>query len=372
MKLADRMTGEVIDVYLFVATLPYSQYSYVEPCLNMKEASWLTCHSHMFDFFGGTTVRTVCDNLKTGVIKHPREGDILLNEAYEALGNHYSTAIMPTQVRKPKQKASVEGTVGKIATAIIARLRNELFYSMDDLKTSVGKVLKEFNDEPFQKRNGSRTAIFLQDEKASLRELPTLPYEIAKWFYGRKVYLDCHIAHDKNHYSCPYQYVGKSVDLKVSESLLEIYHQNERIATHRRFPDYMANSWSTHTEDMPDHFQRMEWDDQRIRSWAVSIGASTAEVIDRIFSVVQIKEQAYNSCLSVLRLSKAYSKERLEIACALGLTKFRSPRYRHLKSILAANDDKIYLEKQKKTDANHETVGYVRGASYYGGNHDDQ
>ncbi|MFA5384788.1 MAG: hypothetical protein WC364_09025 [Eubacteriales bacterium] len=102
MKLVDRMTGEIITVYLFVATLPYSQYSYVEPCLNMKEVSWLNCHIHMYEFYGGTTIRTVCDNLKTGVVKHPREGDIILNEAYEALANHYSTAIIPTQIRKPK------------------------------------------------------------------------------------------------------------------------------------------------------------------------------------------------------------------------------------------------------------------------------
>ena len=371
MKIVNRMTGEIVDVYLFVATLPYSQYSYVEPCLNMREASWLNCHIHTYEFWGGTTLRTVCDNLKTGVIKHPREGDIILNEAYEALGNHYTTAIMPAQVRKPKQKASVEGTVGKIATAIIARLRNELFYSLDDLRTAVAKTLKEFNDEPFQKRNGSRTSIFLQEEKASLRKLPAMPYEIAKWFYGRKVYLDCHITHEKNHYSCPYQYVGKPVDLKVSESLLEIYHQCERIATHHRFPDYVTNGWSTHEEDMPDHFQRMEWNDQRIRKWAVSIGINTAEVIDRIFDGVKIKEQGYNSCLSVLRLSKAYSKERLETACTLALTKFRSPRYRHLKSMLAANEDRIYLESQKKTAAKNEDVGYVRGASYYGGHHDD-
>jgi len=187
MKLVERATGEIIDIYLFVATLPYSQYTYVEPCLNMKEATWLNCHVHMYEFFGGTTVRTVCDNLKTGVIKHPREGDIILNEAYEALGNHYTTAIMPAQVRKPKQKASVEGSVGKIATAIIARLRNDVFYTMDSLKVAVAKVLKEFNDEPFQKRSGSRSEIFFQEEKASLRPLPSLPYEIADWINGRKV-----------------------------------------------------------------------------------------------------------------------------------------------------------------------------------------
>ena len=36
IKYVDSNTGEIIKVYLFVATLPYSQYSYVEPCLDMK------------------------------------------------------------------------------------------------------------------------------------------------------------------------------------------------------------------------------------------------------------------------------------------------------------------------------------------------
>ena len=372
MKLIDRVSGEVITVYLFVATLPYSQYSYVEPCLDMKETSWLNCNIHMYEFFGGTTVRTVCDNLKTGVIKHPREGDIILNEAYEALGNHYSTAIMPAQVRKPKQKASVEGTVGKIATAVIATLRNKTFYSLDVLKAAVSSALKEFNDAPFQKRSGSRTEIFLQEEKSALRELPALPYEIAEWIYGRKVYPDCHVAYKKNHYSCPYQYVGKQVDLKITESFVEIFHKGERLTTHNKYQDYVCNAWSTHAEDMPDQFQQMDWDDQRICSWAASIGNSTSAVIDLIFASVKIKEQGYNACLSVLRLSKSYSKERLEAACSLALTKFRSPHYRHLKSILASNEDMIYANDQKRNAAVNETKGYVRGASYYGGHHNDQ
>ncbi|MEA4924057.1 MAG: IS21 family transposase [Syntrophomonadaceae bacterium] len=369
MSIVDRNTSEVIPVYLFVATLPYSQYSYVEPCLNMKQETWLRCHVHMFEFWGGTTIRTVCDNLKVGVIEHPREGDIILNEAYEALGSHYFTAIMPAQVRKPKQKASVEGTVGKIATAIIARLRNEIFYSLDSLKIAVFKRLKDFNDEPFQKRSGSRTEVFRQEEKRHLRELPALPYEIAQWFYGRKANLDSHIAFQNNRYSCPYQYVGKEVDLKVTDTLVEIYYRQERINTHRRFPEYVTNQWSTHPEDMPDHLQRPEWDDERIRNWARSIGSYTSEVIERIFSNVNIKEQGYNSCLSVLRLSKTYSNERLETACELALTKFRSPRYRHLKAILDANQDQIYLESHKSVKSAEEvdTVGYVRGPSYYGG-----
>ena len=82
MSYVDIETGELITVYLFVATLPYSQYSYVEACLDMKQDTWLRCHIHMYEFFEGVAIRTVCDNLKTGVIKHPKEGDIEIGRAH--------------------------------------------------------------------------------------------------------------------------------------------------------------------------------------------------------------------------------------------------------------------------------------------------
>jgi len=44
------------------------------------------------------------------------------------------------------------------------------------------------------------------------------------------------------------------VDLKVSDSFLEIYFKGERIASHKKYPDYVKYSWSTHAEDMPDQF----------------------------------------------------------------------------------------------------------------------
>ena len=68
----------------------------------------------MFKFFGGTPVKVVCDNLKTGVISHPKNGEIVLNDAHLALSEYYNIAIMPTGVKKPKHKANVEGSVSKI------------------------------------------------------------------------------------------------------------------------------------------------------------------------------------------------------------------------------------------------------------------
>ena len=367
MSYTDASTGEIITVYLFVGTLPYSQYSYVEPATDMKMDSFIRAHVNMYNFFGGVPTRLICDNLKTGVVAHPKEGETVLTQDYEALGAHYVTAIMPAGVRKPKQKASVEGTVGKIATAIIAKLRNEVFYSFDDLKAAVHKKLYEFNHAEFQKREGSRYEAYL-DEKEFLHPLPAVPYEIATWVYGRSVNIDYHVVFEHNRYSCPYQYAKKKVDLRVTDTKVEIYSGSNRIATHSRFAAGRKNQYSTHVEDMPEKFRFTPWNEERIQKWASSIGKYTSETVNRIFEGVEIKEQGFNPALSVLRLSSKYSEARLEAACEFAINGgIRKPRYHHLKSILAANQDQIYLERKKGEKSSSPVMGYLRGSDYYAG-----
>ena len=367
MRYIDTSTGEVITVYLFVGTLPYSQYSYVEPTLDMKMDSFIRAHVHMYEFFEGVPTRLICDNLRTGVVSHPKEGEIVLTQDYEALGEHYTTAIMPAGVRKPKQKASVEGTVGKIATAIIAKLRNEVFYSFPDLKAAVSKKLYEFNHDDFQKREGSRYEAYLE-EKEFMHPLPAIPYEIATWVYGRSVNIDYHVVFEYNRYSCPYQYAKKKVDLRVTDTKVEIYSGSNRIATHNRFAAGRKNQYSTHPEDMPEKFKFTPWNEERIQKWASSIGTYTGEVVERIFQTVVIKEQGFNPALAVLRLSNKYSEARLEAACEFAITSgIRKPRYHHLNSILAANQDQIYLESRKTKKNTGAPMGYLRGSSYYAG-----
>lgn len=75
MRLTDPVAGQAMRVYLFVATLPFSRYAFVEPALDMRQDTWLRANAAMFDWFGGSVPRIVPDNLKTGVIKHPAEGE---------------------------------------------------------------------------------------------------------------------------------------------------------------------------------------------------------------------------------------------------------------------------------------------------------
>ena len=94
---------------------------------------------------------------------------------------------------------------------------------------------------------------------------------------------------------------------------------------------------------------------------AEQIGPSTAIAIQRIFEGVKIREQAYNAVNAVLRLEKAYGAERLEAACAFALTRFHSPRYRQLRTILAEKLDAGAITKNEDSTES----GYIRGANYY-------
>ena len=200
MKYRSRDTGKDIPVHLFVATLPYSQYVYVEGTESMSEKDWLTCHVNMFRYFGRSPIKIICDNLKTAVIKHPRKAPAVINESYLSLAEHISVAIIPTQIKKPKQKASVEGSVGKITMHVIAKLRNEEFTSLKELNAAILKVLDEFNNKPFQKRSGSRKSVYETEEKPCMRELPMMPYEVCEWSYGHRVGPDSHIWFSKCQY----------------------------------------------------------------------------------------------------------------------------------------------------------------------------
>ena len=361
MRLVDPATGEVRKVYLFVACLPFSRYSYVEPTLDMKQDTWLLCHVHAFSFLGGATPCIVPDNLRTGVTAHPRAGEPVLNAAYEELAAHYGSAVIPARVRRPRDKPSAENEVWAAATYVIAALRDEVFTDMAALRAAVARRVAEHNDAPFAKREGSRREVFEEVERPLLRPLPAEPFEVCEWVYGRKVQANCHVAYARNYYSVSHLLVGSTVDLRVTEGKVEVFSGGERVATHPRFPSYARNRYSTRGSDMPEGRAWSDWDAPRIRAWASRVGPSCSELVDRVFACYEFDEQGFNAALAVLRLSRRYTPARLERACGMALaTGKRSPRYRDVEPVLRSGQDRAPAGEASGD------CGYVRGAGFYG------
>ena len=124
MHLVDRDTGEIVDVHVSVACLPFSKYLYAEGFLSMDEESWLTAHVHAPDFIGGVPEQLVPDNCKTAVTSHVRGRPAVVNRSYADMAEHYGCAVVPTRVRAPRDKANVEAGVG-VVTRCQAKLKNE-------------------------------------------------------------------------------------------------------------------------------------------------------------------------------------------------------------------------------------------------------
>jgi transposase len=367
MRLIDPVTGQARTVFLFVGCLPFSRYAFVEPTLDMRQDTWLRAHVVMFEFFAGSVPRIVPDNLKTGVLKHSREGEIVLNDAYREMAAHYSAAVLPGRVKKPKDKASVENTVAHVATWVIAGLRDRQFTSLPELKAGVTERITAYNAEPFQKRPGSRHSVFTAEEQPLLSGLPAVAYEISRWAYGRRVGRNAHVAWQRNYYSVPFVHIGAKVDLRITDRTLEVYRGPERLSSHLLLPLGSANEYRTNDADLPAGDRYRQWDPARVRQWAERTGPGAVVVVNRIFESVAVDEQGLDAALAVLRLTRRYSGDRVEAACQLVLTgRVRSPRYAHLQPILATGQDKSAGLRAPRTEED-EHGGYVRGADYYAG-----
>lgn len=180
--ITDPDTGKIVDAYLFVGVMAYSQYAYVEAFINEKQKAWIAAHVHMYEYFGGVAKILVSDNCKTAVVHNGGWYNQQLNTVYHEMAEHYGTAIIPARVRKPKDKPNAEGSVGSISTWITAALRNEQFFSLTELNSAIREKLEAFNARLFQKKEGSRLSLFRDEELPLLAPLPATPYELADYF----------------------------------------------------------------------------------------------------------------------------------------------------------------------------------------------
>ncbi|MEH7026134.1 IS21 family transposase [Bacillus wiedmannii] len=371
LNLIDCETGQNEKVYLFIATLPYSQYFYVEGFMDMKMDSWLSGHIHAYEYFNGVTDALVSDNLKTGVIKADRL-DPILNEAYRQLADHYHTVIVPARVRKPKDKASVEGTVGFVSRYIIASLRNYQCFSVVELNNRIHEKMEEINKTPFQKRAGSRESVFLEEELPFLHPLPQKTFQLSEWKTA-KVQLNYHVQVDRMYYSVLFEYVQDNVEIRLSKDLVEIYYKELRIATHKRLHSPLGQH-STNTAHMPEnHLKYLEHTPENSLTWADNIGENTRKLVEIILDST-IEKKALRSLLSLQNTLKKHSKSELETACETAVSVASNPTVSLVNTILKRNREKTEISSSDE-NIGHEVsqdYGFTRGARYFGSGKSDE
>jgi hypothetical protein len=92
---------------------------------------------------------------------------------------------------RPRDKPRAEFTVLLVCRWVLAHLRHQRFFSLDELNGTIRPLLTDLNDRPFQKLPGSRRSAFESLDRPAMRALPTTPYVYAEWKRYRPLSTHC-------------------------------------------------------------------------------------------------------------------------------------------------------------------------------------
>lgn len=318
-------------VYAFIMVLGHSRHMFVWITLTIDRRAWVQAHIEAFEFFGGVPRRVVLDNLKSGVLK-PDIYDPKFNRTYEELSRHYGFIVDPARARTPREKPVVERMVPYARGSF---WKGREFGPLEEMQASARRWCLEVAGRRVHGTTGLQPlAHFREMEEPALKPLPLEPFEMTTWTRA-KVGPDCHIQVGRSLYSIPYLYVGKTVDVRLTETMVQCFLEEEVVKVHSRVAPGRRN---TDWRDYPPEKARIlrenpEW----CRRRAAETGESVAWVVG---TLLDGHAQHYlRQARGVLRLIDVYGRERLAAACQRARA-FGDPSYRTVKGVLERGLDR--------------------------------
>ncbi len=363
LSYIDMSTGEVIECQVFVACLPYSDYSFAMAVRSQCVEDFLYALSCCLQSFGGVPQMIVSDNLKSAVIKANRY-EPELNRCMEDFANHYGCTVVPTRAIHPKDKALVENQVKLIYQRVFAMIRNIIFHSLGQLNDAISQKVLNHNQTRMQLKPYCREERFLSDELHLLKPLPEQVYEI-KYYRDYKVANNNHIqlSEDKHYYSVPYIYIGTQVKVIYTRSMVRIYAEGIQIAVHSR--DKSMGRYSTDREHLCSAHNHYN---DRSPTYYVNKAKQESLVfggfIELLFMQGKHPEQLYRSCDGLLMLCKKTELADFEKACQMAIRN-EQLTYSFVKNVI---ENKMTKQTDQDLSTNIKplpTHKNVRGKEYY-------
>lgn len=360
LHIVDRHSGELKSVDVFVGILPCSQYTYVEASENQQRHNLLSSLGRCLDFFGGCPEAIVSDCLKSAVSRASRYEPVI-NKSLKDFAVHYGVAIDPARPYSPQDKALVENAVNLVYQRIFYPLSKMTFFSLVELNAAIGELLIRYNNYIFKLTSYSRRELFLSTEKAFLKPLPPSSYQMRQYRRAKVQKMGyVFVSEDKHYYSVPYRFIGKHVEVRYTQSIVEIYYQHERLCTHKR--DGRPGIYSTHPDHPSSaHKAYSQWSLEFFEQKAAGIGTETARYVRKLILQYPYPEVGYKQAMGIVQLARLYDKTRIEKACAKGLAGSHCS-YRSIEAILRSGADQLTLELETPNLPVHENI---RGSQYY-------
>jgi transposase len=340
IEVLDEGSGAVTRAVVFVAVLPYSGVVFARAYADMKSPAWLDAHIRAFGYFGGVPQIVVPDNPTTAIIR-PVRGDAAreVNTRYQQssqLADHYAVAIVPTRVRRPRDKAAVENAVNVIGTRVLGYLEAQQWTSLAELNTAIDERVHEINHDLVRADDSTRWGRFAAEEQALLGPLPDEDFEEVQW-RSLKAQRNYHITFDGRHYSVPYRLAGTVLRVRITTGEVTVFDGDQIVCTHRRMTG-RKGQYATNGEHVRPQHRGIDalWSRRWFTDRATSYGPATVTVIEKILDRHVIEAQGYLDCQNILSTLGKKGRELLEAACQDLLNRGGYPSYTTVKRAMAS------------------------------------
>lgn len=358
LSYTDKETGEIIECQVFVACLPYSDYSFAMAVKTQSVADFIYALTCCLNAMGGVPQALVPDNLKAAVIRADTY-EPKINRALDDFANHYNTTVVPARARKPKDKALVENQVKLIYSRVYAKLRNHQFFSLTSLNEAIKEKVLDHNQTRMQKKDYCREEKFLADEKHLLQPLPETNYEM-KYYKEYKVAPNNYICltKDQHYYSVPYIHIGKQANVIYTRTMVYIYVEGEKVATHLR--SYFRGRYTTVEDHLcSTHKHYLRRSPEYYLNKAKEKSEDLYQLINVLFSLKRYPEQCYRTCDGLFRLQRNSDPCQFNQACKTAM-EYEQYSYKFIENIVKNN-----IETEKLPDKKLPIHSNVRGGEYF-------
>ncbi len=218
---------ELVTLWLFTLVLGHSRFLWGRFFWHQDLITVLRAHVLAFTALGGVPGEILYDRMKTAVLDEVSDG-IIYNAKLQALSRHYGFTPRACAAYRAKTKGKVERPYRYIRQDFFL---GRTFQDLEDLN-------RQFNDWQHQVANRRRhgtthrpiSAAF-ESERGALTPLPAMPFN-ALLTLERRLSRDGMVSVNGNEYSVPDGVRGRSVEVRMSLSDVQIFADGTLVAAH--------------------------------------------------------------------------------------------------------------------------------------------
>jgi transposase len=215
-----RPDGSVIKLYLFSMILGYSRKMYAELIEHCDLPTFLDCHIHAFEYFGGVPDQILYDRMKNVYIGKVA-GKKKFNDTLMGFALHYG---FKPEVA-PAYAAWVKGKIERPYSFIREGFwRGYGFICLETANLDLLAWLSK-KDQRVHGTTHEVVDVRFDREKPHLNMLPPQAFDTS-WRVYRKVYKDCTVRFEGNSYVVPHTLVGRQIILRVKDRALRVFYND--------------------------------------------------------------------------------------------------------------------------------------------------